>query len=113
LEGLVDDMFPFGFPDAPRLMCRSGSFGHLPAGVVAGLVATIGLLWRGSKVNAGIASVWWALCGFYGMRLAGHLMYYGLTWPRNVFSGRNEFGSLASADEEGDIIPRASLAKEQ
>jgi hypothetical protein len=88
--------------------------------VVAGLLATIGLLWRGSKVNAGIASVWWALCGFYGMRLAGHLVYYGLTWPRNVFSGGNENDSMPSLDEQkdplesryGDFVPRASLANE-
>ena len=104
-----------------RSTCRSGTFGHLPAGVVAGLLATIGLLWRGSKVNAGIASVWWALCGFYGMRLAGHLVYYGLTWPKNVFSRGNENGSMASLDEQeeaplearyGDLVPRASLANE-
>lgn len=62
-----------------------GSFNHLPAGVAAGLLSTIGLLWYGGQTQAGIAGVWWALCGFYGSRLAGHIAYYLATWPNNVF----------------------------
>jgi Na+-driven multidrug efflux pump len=65
----------------------AGNLRHLAASNVAGLAATLGVLYVAAGAGAGLRGVWWALVAFYAVRVAGHALYYGTTWRRgNVLS---------------------------
>ena len=68
---------------------------HLPVAVAGGMALTLVMLWLGAVRGAGLVSVWWALCAFYGGRLAGHVLYYGIfAGERSVFSPTRATGRM-------------------
>jgi len=87
----------------------SGAFRHLPALVGAGMVAVLGVLWYGLQTGAGLTAVWWGLCAFYGVRLAGHMLYYWASWPHNVFAGARRGTPKEPGNEGGPVVPAPAL----
>lgn len=75
----------------------SGRFQHLAPSNALGLSVTLGLLELGRRYDLGLNAVWWAQAAFYGARVLGHFVSFGLNWNNSVFVRENndEFGSLA------------------